>query len=396
MAYTLAVQPFHLLIKPAGARCNLACAYCYYLEKADYYPGSDFQMDDATLARVTEAYLRVNPAQEVTFGWQGGEPMLLGIDFFQRALAWQRRYARPGQVVRNALQTNATLVTDEWADFFAEAGFLIGVSIDGPPALHDAYRRTRGGGATHHRVVAGASTLLQRGVEVNALVTVNRANAGHPLEVYRHLTGVGFEHLQFIPIVEREKPGSHRLSSWSVRPQAYGDFLCAVFHHWARRDVGRVFVQLFESALNVWLGHPPTLCVFQPACGRALAVEHTGDLYACDHFVYPGHLRGSVDSDILKALVDGPEQQAFGQAKARLPQECRQCPVLRFCGGDCPKHRLRDAADGVPISCLCPAYRRFFTESAEILRAMAGEVRARRPAANVMEMLRLLEGQEVP
>lgn len=390
MNYTLASQPFHLLIKPAGASCNLACEYCYYLEKIAYYPDSEFRMTETTLARVTEAYLRVNPAQDVTFGWQGGEPLLLGRNFFRTALEMQARFARPGQVVQNALQTNGTLITEEWAAFFAEYGFLIGISIDGPPEMHDTYRRNRGGGATHAAVLAGLERLLRHGVAVNALVTVNRANADHPLEVYRHLSELGLEHLQFIPIVERESPGSSRTTPWSVRPRAYGEFLCTIFHYWARHDVGRIFIQLFESALNVWLGGPPTLCVFQPNCGRALAVEHTGDLYACDHFVYPEYLRGPVEGENLKALVDGVAQSAFGRDKSRLGAECRHCPVLRFCGGDCPKHRLRPAADGTPISYLCPAYRLFFTDSADILSAMAGEIRANRPASNVMDVLRLL------
>ena len=387
----LTAQPFHLMIKPAGAACNLACKYCYYLEKTAFYPGSAMRMDEDTLARVTEAYLRVNPAPEVVFGWQGGEPLLLGIDFFRRALELQAQYARPGQRVQNALQTNGTLITDEWTEFFAEQHFLIGISIDGPAELHDAYRQDRGGGATHAKVVAGLERLLQHGVETNALVTVNRANAGHPLDVYHHLTELGLAHLQFIPIVERESPHSRKTTDWSVRPQAYGEFLCTIFQHWTRHDVGQVFVQLFESALNVWLGGPPTLCVFQPTCGRALAVEHTGDLYACDHFVYPEYQRGTVNAETLQSLIDGPDQRAFGREKSNLPAECRRCPVLRFCGGDCPKHRLRPAEDGIPISHLCPAYQRFFTESGEILRAMAGEIRANRPATNVMEVLRMME-----
>lgn len=382
---SLATQPFHLLIKPAGAACNLACDYCFYLEKTALYPGSGFRMTDEKLARVTEAYLRVNPAQEVHFGWQGGEPLLMGLDFFQRAVEMQARYTRPGQRVVNALQTNGTLLTDAWAAFFAAHQFLIGVSIDGSAPLHDRYRHDRVGHPSHARVQAGVETLQRGGVEFNALVTVNRANAGAPLEVYQHLTGLGIEHLQFIPIVEREASGRARVTPWSVRPEAFGEFLCTIFQYWARHDVGRIFVQLFESALNVWMGGPATVCVFQPTCGRALAVEHTGDLYACDHYVTPDHLRGPVTPEGLKALVDGPAQRSFGQQKAQLSPDCRRCPVLRFCHGDCPKHRLRD-----DISYLCPAYRRFFTDSAEILQAMATEIHRHRPATGVMEMLQML------
>jgi uncharacterized protein len=389
---SLVSQPFHLLIKPSGAACNLACEYCFYLEKTAYYPQSHFRMDEATLERVTEAYLQTNPAAEVTFGWQGGEPLLLGVDFFRTALALQRKHLRPGQRVTNALQTNGTLITEEWAEFFKANDFLVGVSIDGPAALHDRYRHDRGGKPTHAKVVAGIQTLQQHAVEFNALVTVNRANADAPLDVYRHLTGLGIEHLQFIPIVERESPKKSKVTSWSVRPEAFGDFLCTVFQHWARHDVGRVFVQLFECALSVWMGGMPTLCVFQPTCGRALAVEHTGDLYACDHFVYPEHLRGQTTAETMRDLVDGPAQRAFGQEKAHLPTTCKRCPVLKFCHGDCPKHRLRDGGDA-PLSYLCPAYQRFFTESAEILQAMAFELRAGRPAFGVMEMLQLRDGQ---
>jgi uncharacterized protein len=394
-----APRPFHLMIKPAGPACNLACAYCYYLEKSAYYPDSQLRMDDETLERVTAAYLQADPAPEVVFGWQGGEPLLIGLDFFRRALELQTKHARPGQRALNALQTNATLITDEWALFFAEHNFLVGVSLDGPPELHDRYRVDRAGRPTYARAHAGILLLQHHNVECNALITVNRANADHPLEVYRHLTSLGLRHLQFIPVVERDpRTGkacpepSRRVTDWSVRPEAFGQFLWAIFDYWARHDVGRVFVQLFESALSVWLGREPTVCTFSPTCGRALAVEHNGDLYACDHFVYPDHLRGQVTPESLAALVDGPEQRAFGLAKADLSQRCRECPVLRFCGGDCPKHRLRSAEDGKPVSYLCAAYRRFFTGSAQVLEAMAYEVRAGRPASNVMDVLRSAGG----
>ncbi len=382
-------QPFHLMLKPAGPACNLACTYCYYLEKSRLFPGGTL-MDDATLERVTAAYLQGHPGAEVIFGWQGGEPLLLGRDFFQRAVELQARYARPGQQVVNALQTNGTLLDDEWAAFFAAQQFLIGISLDGPPELHDRYRRDRAGAGSHARVLQGLACLQRHGVEHNALVTVNRANMDAPLPVYRYLRDLGLQHLQFIPIVERQTRESRKVTEWTVRPESYGAFLCTIFDHWALNDVGQVFLQLFESALNVWLGGAPTLCVFSPSCGRALALEHNGELYACDHFVYPEYLRGTVTPETLPSLVDGPAQRDFGAAKARLCSDCRNCTVRRFCGGDCPKHRLRHAADGHPISYLCPAYRQFFTHSAQVLQAMAVEIRAGRPAANVMEVLREL------
>jgi uncharacterized protein len=241
-------------------------------------------------------------------------------------------------------------------------------------------------------VIAGLSALQRHQVDCNALVTVNRANAEHPLEVYRHLTGLGFEHLQFIPIVEhaQHRPKRDRkVAAWSVRPAPFGRFLCEIFDYWARHDVGRVFVQTFESALAVWLGAPPSLCVFAPTCGSALAVEHTGDVYACDHYVYPEYLRGQAAQGTLENLVEGFEQRAFGLAKADLSEDCRQCSVLSFCWGDCPKHRIRMAGDGKPISYLCSAYRTFFAHSAEVLKAMAHEIGAGRSPQNVMEVLGL-------
>lgn len=386
-----AARPFHLMIKPAGAACNLACQYCYYLEKAALYPGATTRMDLATLERVTEAYIGAHPGPEVVFGWQGGEPLLMGQDFFRAAVALQRKYARPGITISNALQTNGTLIDDAWAAFFAEHGFLVGVSIDGPPDLHDRYRLDRGGQPSHATVMAGLGKLQEHKAEHNALVTVNRANVEHPLRVYRFLRDAGLEFLQFIPIVERESRTSRKMTPYSVRGEAYGRFLNAVFDEWSLHDVGSMYVQLFECGLSVWLGQQPSLCVYAPSCGWALALEHNGDLYACDHFVYPDHQRGPFGPDTAAALVEGTAQRAFGAAKADLSATCRRCPVLRFCHGDCPKHRVRVAEDGKPISVLCEGLRAFFTHSAPVLQAMAGELRAGRPAAGVMDVLRMLK-----
>jgi len=376
------------MLKPTGASCNLACEYCYYLDKSALYPGSGMRMDIKALERVTAAYLGAHPGPEVAFGWQGGEPLLMGMEFFERALEFQAKYIRPGCRVQNAVQTNGILIDDDWAAFFAEHNFLVGISIDGPANLHDQYRRSRGGNPSHERVLTGLRCLQRHEVEHNALVTVNRANSRHPLRVYRYLTGIGLEFLQFIPIVERKSPESGDVTEWSALPEGYGRFLCEVFDYWARNDVGRVFIQIFESALNVRMGMPPSLCVFAPTCGRALVAEHNGDLYACDHFVYPTHLRGNIATpESLTAMVDGHEQREFGLAKADLSSECVECPVLPLCGGDCPKHRLSKAADGKSISHLCAAYRRFFTHSSPVFQAMAEEIRAGRPAANVMKKI---------
>lgn len=382
-------RPFHLMIKPAGASCNLACEYCYYLEKAKYYPASVLRMDNETLERVTAAYLQTHPGPEVTFGWQGGEPLLMGRDFYRYALELQEKYRLPGQQVTNALQTNGTLIDEQWADFFAENHFLVGISIDGPAELHDRYRKDRAGQGSQQRVLHGLRQLQQRKVEYNALVTVNRTNAEEPLKVYRYLRELGIEYLQFIPIVERESPNSRKVSNWTTRPQPFGDFLCVVFDEWAYNDVGRIFVQIFESALSVWMGGPPTICVFSATCGRAAVVEHSGELYACDHFVYPEHRRGIIENAAsLNEMMDSPAQQAFGLEKGNLSAECLNCPVRRFCWGDCPKHRLRKTDDGKMISYLCPAYRQFFTHIAPIMQAMAATIRSGRPAQQIMDELR--------
>jgi uncharacterized protein len=388
--------PFQLMIKPCGAACNLACTYCYYLEKAAPYRGATACMDDSTLERVTSAYLQANPSLEVVFGWQGGEPLLAGIDFYRRALVLQARYARPGQHVLNAVQTNGTLITGEWAEFLAQNRFLVGISIDGPAEMHDRYRRDCGGEGSHHRVVGGLEKLLRHGVAVNALVTVNRRNMDQPLDVYHHLKGSGLRHFQFIPVVEWESRSIPRITPWSVQPEAFGAFLCAVFDEWAMNDVGDVFVQIFESALNVWLGRAPTVCTFSAACGRALVAEHNGDLYACDHYVYRKYLRGSITPEALADMVDSPEQTAFGHAKADLPDACKRCKVLRFCGGDCPKHRPPSTRRRDAVSYLCPAYRRFFTHSGEVLQSMASDLRMGQPATGTMESLRMLKNAKLP
>lgn len=386
--YFQTCRPFHLIIKPVGAACNLVCHYCHYLEKAALYPRGTFRMDDETLARVTEAYLQTHPGKEVTFSWSGGEPLLMGRDFFQRALMYQRKFARPGQRVVNALQTNGTLIDNEWASFFADNQFLIAVSVDGPPDLHDRYRLNREGRPTYTRVISGLNCLLRYRVECNALVAVNHLNVTQPERVYLHLTNLGFDCIQFLPIVERETPTSRRVKPYSVNPEQYGEFLCTVFDYWARHDVDRIFIQVFESALNVWLGRSPSVCVFSSSCGLSPVVEHTGDLYACDHFMTRRHKRGQVSLETLRDMVEGSAQRDFALEKSHFSIECRRCPVALLCGGDCPKHRIRVAKDGKPISYLCPAYLKFFTHSAPILQAMAVEIRAGRSAKNVMERYR--------
>jgi len=388
------MEPFHVMLKPRGAICDLACAYCYYLDRAELYPESDFRMSDEVLESFTRSYLRGQLSPEVVFGWQGGEPTLMGLDFFRRAVAAQRRWAPRGVRVLNTLQTNGVSLDDEWCTFFREHGFLVGISVDGPAPLHDAYRVDRGGKPTHARVMAGVERLRRHGVAFNVLTTVHAANAGHPLEVYRHLRDeVGAAFIQFIPVVEPEAGnapgGASPVTGRSVTGRAYGDFLRSVFDEWVRRDVGRVFVQIFDVALSAWAGRPAGLCVFEETCGRALALEHTGDLYACDHFVEPRHRLGNVLRTELPVLAGSPEQRAFGRAKqASLPRYCRECEVRFVCNGGCPKNRLLETPDGeAGLNWLCEGYRSFFNHAGPAMEYMVEALRSRQPPAGIMETL---------
>jgi uncharacterized protein len=402
-----ASSPFHLLAKPVGPICNLDCAYCFYLEKTRLYPGragrSDWAMPDDVLDAFIRAYIAEEPGPIVSFAWQGGEPTLLGLDYFRRVLALQARHAG-GKRIENALQTNGVLLDDEWGAFLREHAFLVGISIDGPRALHDRYRVDKGGQATFDQVVRGVRLLQTHGVAFNTLTVVHRENARHPAEVYGFLKELGSRFLQFIPVVERaggahEGPGPSLASPdeddapvtpWSVRPDDYGAFLCAIFDQWVRHDVGRVAVQLFEVALESWLGLPPSLCVFRETCGDALAVEHNGDVYSCDHYVYPPHRLGNVLDDPLGSLVRSPAQRRFGDAKRdALPEYCHRCEVRFACNGECPKNRFTRSPDGGPgLNYLCAGYKRFFTHVDPYMRKLAGEVRAGRPAAGVMAWAR--------
>jgi uncharacterized protein len=382
---------FHMMIKPRGAVCNLSCAYCYYLPKERLYPGSGFRMSDALLETFTRAYIEAQSVPEVTFGWQGGEPLLMGLPFFRRALALQRQYRRPGMRINNTLQTNATLLDAEWCQFLREQDFLVGVSLDGPRALHDAHRVDRGGQPTFDRVVAGLELLQKHEVPFNILATVHAANAGHPLEVYRFFRDtVGAQFIQFIPIVVRDHDSSQqdgkRVSALSVTGRQYGAFLNAVFDEWVHRDVGRVFVQTFDAALAAWMGRRPGLCVFEPTCGTALVIEHNGDVYACDHFVEPEYRRGNIATASLADVVRSAPQRAFGQAKREaLPHCCRECAVRFACNGGCPKNRLLCSDDGEPgLNFLCEGYKAFFTHIDRPMRMMAEELSAGRAPANVM------------
>jgi uncharacterized protein len=387
-----AVPPaFHVMLKPRGPVCNLGCSYCYYLSKEQLYPDGHFRMTDEVLETFTRQYIEAQRVPEVTFGWQGGEPTLVGLDFFRLAVKLQQKVRRPGMVVRNALQTNGTLLNDEWCRFFREHGFLVGLSLDGPRELHDVYRVDKRGQPTFYRVMAGLALLKKHGVEFNVLTTVHAANAGHPLDVYRFLRDeVGARFIQFIPIVQRDNETGfqegERVTERSVTGRQYGDFLIAVFDEWVRRDVGRVFVQIFDVALATWVGQRPGLCVFEETCGTALVLEHNGDLYACDHFVEPRCRLGNVLETPLVELVGSEQQRRFGVAKRdALPRACRECAVRFVCHGGCPKNRMLRTPDGEPgLNYLCEGYKAFFAHVDRPMRMMRAELRAGRPPANVM------------
>jgi uncharacterized protein len=382
---------FHVMTKPRGAICNLDCQYCYFLSKEKLYPDSSFRMADNLLQEYTRQYIEAQDVPDITFAWQGGEPTLMGLDFFRQAVAYQQQYRKPGTRITNALQTNGITLDDAWCEFFKTNDFLIGISLDGPRELHDAYRLDRGGHPTFDRVMAGLRLLQKHGVEFNVLTTVHAANAGHGLAVYRFLRDeVRTQYIQFIPIVERDNNTGYQEGSTvtprSVSAEQYGQFLIEIFDEWVRRDVGRVFVQMFDVALAAWVGDPPGLCVFEETCGAALALEHNGDMYSCDHFVEPKHFLGNIVDIPLSEIVASDPQRRFGLAKRdTLPQYCRECDVRFVCNGGCPKDRFIQTPDGEPgLNYLCAGYKAFFHYIAEPMRFMANELAHRRPPANVM------------
>ena len=386
--------PFHLLAKPTGPICNLDCEYCFFLSKEALYPGDRFRMSDELLDTYLRQFMEANPDGEITIAWQGGEPTLMGVDFFRRAVALAERYRRPGQQVQHTIQTNGTLLTDEWCELLAEHRFLVGISIDGPPALHDRYRVDKRGEPTSAKVLAGLQRLRDHDVDVNVLCTVNAANQGHPLEVYRYFRDdLDLQHIQLIPIVERDNETGFQegdtVTARSVDPMAWGAFLCAVFDEWVGRDVGTVFIQMFDAALASWLDLPATICIFRETCGDALALEHNGDLYSCDHFVEPAHLLGNITRTPMVELVSSRQQVAFGQAKAdTLPAYCRSCEVRFACNGECPKNRFTLTPDGeAGLNYLCAGYKAFFTHIDGPMRLMADRLRQGGFADEVMAVL---------
>lgn len=396
------------MTKPIGPICNLDCQYCYYLHKEDLYAkGNSWRMKDSCLETYIRDYMKAQPANagEVTFAWQGGEPTLMGIEFFSRCVELQQKHARPGLKIANTIQTNGILLDEQWCSFFRRHGFLVGLSIDGPAEMHDRYRVDHQGKGTHAAVIRAMRLLKKFSVDFNALVVVNRHNGEQGAQVYRYLRDAGCQFIQFIPIVERTGVGRHAegqplqnqhpiafdqadtgVSSRSVLPDQFGRFLTDVFDEWIQRDVGRVFVQIFDQALSAWVGVEPSLCVFRRTCGRALAMEHNGDVYSCDHFVEPEYLLGNLTVTPLEELINAGQQQQFGMAKLEtLPDYCRQCEVRFVCNGECPKNRFlmtRDGQDG--LNYLCVGYRAFFNHIDKPMRQMAQLVKSGKPASAVM------------
>jgi len=401
---------FHLLAKPTGPICNLNCEYCYFLSKEMLYPGSRFRMADGLLEEYIRQLLESHETPLVTVAWQGGEPTMMGLDFFRRSVELVDRYRRPGQQIEFTIQTNGVLLNDKWADFFKENGFLVGLSVDGPRELHDAYRVDDRGKGSFNRVMAGYQHLKAAGVDTNVLCTVHAANQAHPLEVYRFFRDdMGARFIQFIPIVERttesllplanlgwsaepkgKRPlyvqAGNRVTGRSVGSEAFGRFLSDVFDEWVKTDVGTVYVQHFDVALANWFGEPPGLCVFSETCGLALALEHNGDLYSCDHYVEPDYLLGNIAETPLADLVACDEQTRFGDAKRDgLPQYCLDCEVRFACHGGCPKNRFTSAPDGEPgLNYLCPGYRQFFAHIKPTMDAMTALLQQGRAPAEVM------------
>lgn len=414
---------FHLLAKPTGATCNLDCAYCFFLSKEMLYPGSRFRMADELLEAYIRQLIEAHSTPEVYVAWQGGEPTLMGLDFFRRSIALQEKYRKPGTTILNTIQTNGTLIDAEWARFFREHNFLVGISIDGPRDVHDRYRVDKGQQPTFDKVLRGLGHLREQGVEYNVLTTLHAGNAGRGAEIYRFLRDeCGARFLQFIPIIERvpdellaeaepaTAPGptgevytvqpsysswrdrtlytqrGHAVTDRSIQPEQYGQFLVDVFEEWVRRDVGTVYVQMFDVALANWYGEPPGLCIHSETCGLALAMEHNGDLYSCDHFVEPAYRLGNILEEPLGDLVASEQQRAFGLAKRdTLPAYCRSCDVRFACHGGCPKDRFLTTPDGEPgLNYLCAGYKGFFHHVDGPMRAMAALLRRNRAPAEIM------------
>ena len=396
-------KPLYVMLKPAGAHCNLACKYCYYLEKNNLYQNSHRHlMTDEMLEQFTREYIEAQTMPQVLFTWHGGEPLMRSIDFYKKALALQKKYAN-GKQIDNVIQTNGTLLTDEWCEFFAKNHWLVGISIDGPQEYHDHYRVTPAGKPSWEKVMQGIQLLKKHHVEWNAMAVVNAYNAEHPLEFYHFFRDNGCQYLQFTPIVERltEHEDGRILASLadnreipladaSVTPEQWGNFLCTIFDDWVRHDVGKTFVEIFDCTLANWMGVLPGICAYSKECGHAGVMEHNGDVYSCDHFVFPEYKLGNIRDQSLIDMLYGEKQQAFSRLKhTSLPRQCKECDMEFACHGECPKNRFEKDKYGEPgLNYLCQGYYQYYTHVAPYMDFMKRELLAQRPPANIMNVLK--------
>ena len=395
-------KPLYVILKPAGAHCNLACKYCYYLEKNKLYPTAQrHQMSDEMLEQFTREYIEAQTMNQVLFTWHGGEPLLRSIDFYRKALSLQQKYAG-GRRIDNVIQTNGTLLTDEWCEFFAQNHWLVGISIDGPQPDHDHYRLTAAGKPSWQKVMQGIKLLKKHGVEWNAMAVVNAYNVNHPLEFYRFFKENGCQFLQFTPIVERQTrhedgrtlasladKNEIPLSEASVTPEQWGYFLCAIFDEWVRKDVGKIFVEIFDCTLANWMGISPGICAYSKECGHAGVMEHNGDVYSCDHFVFPEYKLGNIRDHSLIDMLYGEQQQEFSRLKhSSLPRQCKECDMEFACHGECPKNRfMKDKYGDSGLNYLCPGYYHYYQHVAPYMDYMKQELMAQRPPSNIMKVV---------
>lgn len=394
-------KPVYIMLKPVGSVCNLACEYCYYLEKSKFYPDvKNHIMTDQILEKFIKEYMECQTMQEVLFTWHGGETLMRPISFYKKALELQRKYAG-GRQIDNCIQTNGTLLNDEWCQFFKENNFLVGVSIDGPQEFHDEYRRNRQGLPSFYKVMKGIELLKKHGVEYNAMAVVNDYNVDYPLEFYNFFKELDCRFIQFAPIVERigrhkegtklsspeEQDAAIELAPFSVDSEKWGDFLCALFDEWLKEDVGKFYIQLFDSTLANWVGEQPGVCSLARHCGHAGVMEFNGDVYACDHFVVPEYKLGNIQTKTLTEMMYSPVQQKFGTDKEdKLPTQCKECEYLFACHGECPKNRFLHTPNGEPgLNYLCKGYKKFFKHVAPYMDFMKKELLNQRPPANVMD-----------
>lgn len=401
--YAPFAKPMYVMLKPVGSKCNLDCDYCYYLEKEHLYSNKNQVMSEELLERFIQQYIESQTMPQVMFTWHGGETLMRPLSFYKKAVELQKKYAR-GRQIDNTIQTNGTLLNDAWCAFFKENNFLVGISIDGPKQFHDEYRRDKMGRPSFHRVMKGIELLKKHGVEFNCMAVVNDYNVDYPLEFYRFFKEIGCQYVQFTPIVERirktpsllklatakESFSDVELAPYTVPADKWGKFLCAIFDEWIKEDVGKMFIQIFDSTLANWVGEQPGVCTMAKTCGHAGAMEFNGDVYSCDHYVFPEYRLGNIYSKTLTSMMYSDEQMKFGNDKFdTLPRQCRECPVLFACYGECPKNRfIKDKYGNEGLNYLCQGYYQFFTHVMLYMDFMKKELLAKRPPANVMEWVK--------